>query len=426
MPFCSSSVVRSEPLSSLADKLPCYTRNMTFTSLYIHIPFCIHRCGYCDFNTYAGLQALIPEYIRALCTEISFLSLSSTERIRIHTVYFGGGTPSLLPIDGLKHILGTIKDDFDLSPHPEITLEANPGTVSQKYFLELHDLGVNRISLGMQSTHTHELTMLERQHSFVDVARAVEWVRQAGIGNLNLDLIYDLPNQTLKSWQASVEAAISLQPEHLSLYALTLEHGTPLQHKVAAGILPEPDGDLAADMYETASESLHKAGYIQYEISNWSRTSQKGKLYSCQHNLQYWRTLPYIGVGAGAHGFVSHYRTVDVHTPRGYINRLDQKSRISDKALLFPRTPATTQMNFIEAETEIGEFMLMGLRLVQEGVSSQEFQERYQMSLSDKFGTQIQRLALLGLLEWCGPKDDRLRLTKKGYLLGNQVFKEFI
>lgn len=399
---------------------------MIFNSLYIHIPFCIHRCGYCDFNTYAGLQGLIPAYSQAVSSEIEHLSHSALELIPIHTIYFGGGTPSLVHENSLRDILTTINNHFYLTPSPEITLEANPGTVSEVYLKKIRNLGVNRISLGMQSANQDELALLERQHNYMDVVRAVDWSRKAGIKNLNLDLIYGLPDQQLKTWLISLEAALSLQPEHLSLYALTIEHGTPMQHKVETGILPEPDPDMAADMYEAASERLKESGYIQYEISNWARVNDSGELCSCKHNLQYWRNLPYLGVGAGAHGYINHYRTIDVATPGAYIRRMDNKSSVPEGINRFPCTPATIHLNSVDMDTEIGETMMMGLRLVLEGVSNHDFQQRFGISLQERFGIQIDRLISLGLLEWTETQGERLRLTNKGHLLGNQVFKEFI
>ncbi len=399
---------------------------MTFTSLYIHIPFCLHRCGYCDFNTYAGLQRLIPEYADALCREIAFLSHHAEQPLTIHTIYFGGGTPTLLPPDELKNIMDTIRASFRLAPSLEISLEANPGTISREYIQRIYDLGVNRVSLGMQSAQQGELALLERQHTYSDVVNAVEWVRGAGIGNLNLDLIFGLPDQTLASWMVSLEAALSLQPEHLSLYALTLEHGTPLHHKIEQGMIKELDPDVAADMYEAAQERMVQAGFVQYEISNWARFTPTGELYSCRHNLQYWRGLPYIGAGAGAHGFIGHYRTQNVSTPGSYIKRMVHADKALGNPLRFPCTPATTHLNFIDTETEIGEMMMMGLRLVSEGVHSQEFQTRFAISLQERFGAQIDRLISLGLLEWVGEHEEILRLSDRGHLLGNQVFKEFI
>lgn len=399
---------------------------MPAISMYIHIPFCIHRCGYCDFNTYADLEALIPAYSQAVCREIELLSSEESDRLPVYTIYFGGGTPSLLPIDDLEKILSTLNKNFSLLPELEISLEANPGTVSKSYLRQLHSLGVNRLSLGMQSAIQDELSLLERQHSFDDVIKAVEWSRASGITNLNLDLIFGLPNQGLNSWMTNVEAALSLHPEHLSLYALTLEAGTPMHNKVEAGILPEPDPDLAADMYEAASGRLAEAGFIQYEISNWARRNEKCDLYACKHNLQYWRTLPYFGVGAGAHGFIDHQRTVNVSTPGAYIKRMNEDPQLSRSKYIFPCTPATIQIQPIDVDTEIGETMMMGLRLVIEGVSNHEFQHRFGVSLQQRFGTQIDRLIRLDLLEWAGEEKDILRLTNRGRLLGNQVFREFI
>jgi oxygen-independent coproporphyrinogen-3 oxidase len=399
---------------------------MQSVSVYIHIPFCIHRCGYCDFNTYSGLEALIPSYAQAVRQEILLLSSATNDRLPIGTIYFGGGTPSLLPITDIDNILSSINDHFQLMESIEISLEANPGTVSKIYLKQLHSLGVNRLSLGMQSASQDELSLLERQHSYNDVVNAVEWSRAAGIKNLNLDLIFGLPYQGLKDWMASVEAALSLHPEHLSLYALTFEVGTHLDDKVKAGIFPELDQDLIADMYETARERLADEGYIQYEISNWAKVTHDGELYSCNHNLQYWRNLPYLGLGAGAHGFINEQRTVNVLLPGEYINRLLNGSISSEGKINFPCTPATLQITPIDVDTEIGETMMMGLRLVVEGISNLKFHQRFGISLQQRFGVQIDRLLNLGLLEWEGEEEEILRLTRKGYILGNQVFKEFI
>ena len=395
-------------------------------SLYIHIPFCTHRCGYCDFNTYAGLEVLIPSYTQAVCQEILLVSSSSNDRLQIGTIYFGGGTPSLLPIGEVESILSIINKQFQLIESVEITLEANPGTVSTRYLKQLNSLGINRLSLGMQSANQNELALLERHHSYMDVVHALEWSRDAGINNLNLDLIYGLPYQGFKKWAVNVEAALTLHPEHLSLYALTIEDGTPLQRKVKTGVIPEPDQDHIADMYEYASELLADAGYIQYEISNWAISSQCNQLFSCMHNLQYWRNLPYLGVGAGAHGFINHQRTENVSAPGVYINRLNNGSMHSGGETDFPQSPATHRSIPIDVDTEIGETMMMGLRLVLEGVSNQDFQHRFGISLEQRFGIQIDRLINYGLLEWVGPETSILRLTNKGRLLGNQVFKEFI
>jgi oxygen-independent coproporphyrinogen-3 oxidase len=400
---------------------------MSLISLYIHIPFCIHRCGYCDFNTFAGIQELIPAYSQALCEELEIISASIKNPFQIHTIYFGGGTPSLIPVTAMAQILATVYEHFPLIDSPEITLEANPGTISANYLAKVQRLGVNRISLGMQSANQHELTLLERQHTYDDVIRAVQWIRNTGDANINLDLIFGLPEQTLSSWMTSLEAALSLQPEHFSLYALTLESGTPLQHKVLSGLITNPDPDLAADMYEAAAKRLSTAGFVQYEISNWAQRQNDCQYLACIHNMQYWRNLPYLGVGAGAHGYIDHFRTVNVAAPKAYINRLQKNGCINSiEPDQFPSTPATIQFTPIDLDTEIGETMMMGLRLVQEGVSASEFQQRFGINLIDRYGSQIDKLITLGLLEWYEGQTLRLRLTVKGRLLGNQVFREFI
>jgi oxygen-independent coproporphyrinogen-3 oxidase len=400
---------------------------MSLISLYIHIPFCLHRCGYCDFNTYAGLQELIPAYTQAICKEIALISGLVRDPYTLHTIYFGGGTPSLVPSSALKSILSVVRDNFSLSETPEITLEANPGTVSAEYLSEIQHLGISRISLGMQSASQSELTLLERQHTLEDVIRSVDWSKTAGIADVNLDLIFGLPGQSLSTWMTSLETALSLQPEHLSLYALTLETGTPLQRKIESGLLDALDSDLAADMYEAAAKRLSEAGFIQYEISNWAMRTASGQYHACIHNLQYWRNLPYLGVGAGAHGYINQYRTVNVASPSGYIDRLKKyNSFTAINQVQFSGTPVTIQCIPVDMDAEIGETMMMGLRLVQEGISASEFQQRFGVSLSDRFASQIQRLISLGLLEWVEAPDLRLRLTVKGRLLGNQVFMEFV
>jgi oxygen-independent coproporphyrinogen III oxidase len=408
-----------------------YSGEMDPCSVYIHIPFCAHRCGYCDFNTYAGLESLIPVYIRALCREISHTKLSCAERLTAHTIFYGGGTPSLLPIRQLDQVLNAISDTFNLDRHVEITLEANPGTISQQYLVELKRLGFTRLSLGVQSAHPDELNLLERAHDYPTVTRAVSWARKAGFENLNMDLIFGLPGQQLETWQRNLELVLGLRPEHLSLYALTIEEDTPFGRWTRRGLIPSADPDLAADLYEWASDFLAYKGFAQYEISNWALDPEAARVntttspvHACRHNLQYWRNLPYLGFGAGAHGYCAGYRTANVLTPVEYIQKLAEPVVISGD---FPITPATLDFHSINLETEIGETMMTGLRLVREGVSDRRFQERFQRSLVEVFPDQITHFTGLGLLEWASNYDDRhLRLSARGRLLGNQVFAEFI
>jgi oxygen-independent coproporphyrinogen-3 oxidase len=263
--------------------------------------------------------------------------------------------------------------------------------------------------------------MLEREHGYPDVVQAVSWARQAGFSQISLDLIFGLPYQTLATWQQSTALALNLQPDHLSLYALSLEDGTPLENWVARGLVSQPDPDLAADMYEWAAARLEEEGFTQYEISNWARTAPSGTALICRHNLQYWRNAPYIGLGAGAHGFIGGYRTATVRTPANYIQRC-----LEGVLGEFPRTPATVSAVRIERRVEMQETMLMGLRLTHEGVSNQVFTHRFGESIQSAFSEEVQGLLRVGLLEWGGEGGDILRLTPQGRLVGNQVFIHFI
>lgn len=397
-------------------------------SLYLHIPFCRHRCAYCDFNTYDRLEALIPGYVQALCGELRYLGQSAGSRLPVHTLFFGGGTPSLLPVDELGSILEAVRESFALLPDSEITLEANPGTLSLEYLQALRGLGANRLSLGMQSAQPGELLLLERQHGYQDVRQSVQWARQAGFDNLNLDLIFGLPEQSLESWQESLELALALAPEHLSLYALSLEHGTPMRSWYERGLLPEPDPDLAAEMYEYASQRLAGEGFVQYEISNWARCDASGQPLACQHNLQYWRLQPYLGFGAGAHGYAHGVHTTNVLAPAAYIQRMRNAGEPGENSDLdsFPRSPANNSAEQPELREQMGEWMMMGLRLTEEGVSAQDFHLRFGHELQAVYRREIERLLRLGLLEWHTQAGERLRLSQRGRLLGNQVFVEFV
>jgi oxygen-independent coproporphyrinogen-3 oxidase len=405
-------------------------------SVYIHIPFCRHRCAYCDFNTYAGLDHLIPEYVIALQKEIQVLTQSAIVRFPVHTVYFGGGTPSLLPVSEIAKILHTLEACFDLALDAEISLEANPGSLSLSYLHDLHAVGVNRLSLGMQSAHPRELAFLERQHRFDDILESVRWSRQVGFDNLSLDLIFGLPEQPLEIWEESLNVGLKLAPENFSLYALTLEQGTPMHNWATRGLIPTPDPDQAAEMYELACEKLAAVGYVQYEISNWARrklergTASRSPLHSppstpelaCQHNMQYWRNQPYFGFGAGAHGFVGGFRVSNTLAPVTYAQRLSQSKNLPS----FPRTPATVSAESIDHQTEMNETMMMGLRLTQDGVSRTAFQTRFGVDMRQVYADPINKFIGLELLEWREEDEDILRLTPRGYLLSNQVFSEFI
>ena len=421
-------------------------------SLYFHIPFCTHRCAYCDFNTYAGQEALIPSYVDALCREVDYVGSrfqshhGEGEQGKVHTIFFGGGTPSLLSSKDFEAILAAIRKNFLLTEDAEITIEANPGTVSYGNLLELRRVGINRISYGVQSANTEELRMLERAHNFFDVIEAVTSARKAGFDNLNLDLIYGLPEQTLQTWQTTVSRILDLRPDHISAYALTLEHGTPFGRWASKGLLPLPDPDLAAEMYEWLSDNLEAQGYNQYEISNWALDTQRSTIKraiiglqpetlnlrpvtssnACRHNLQYWRGLPYLAFGAGAHGYANGYRYSNVLRIKTYIERLTADHSFLNPA--YPFSPATVNHHKQTVQDDCSEYMMTGLRLTREGVSDEQFQTRFGRSMLEAYPREIDELLKLGLIENCTGSGVPavLRLTQRGRLLGNQVFLRFV
>lgn len=307
-------------------------------ALYIHVPFCRARCAYCDFNTYAGLDNLIPQYVKALCREIE-LAKKQWGALSAPTVYFGGGTPSILPPEMLSDLLRALHAAFHISHRAEITLEANPGTLTPAYLRSLLDLGINRLSLGVQSAHDDELRLLGRIHTWAQAVEAVNWARTAGVDNLSIDLIFGLPGQTVARWRGTMEATLDLEPEHLSLYDLSVEKGTALAQRIEAGALPAPDEDSAADMYELAEEMLAEAGFFHYEISSWAHRNKGAERwwpnpencdtsitvsedispYISRHNLTYWRDEPWLGLGAGAHSWLDGRRWANEYHPHDYI-----------------------------------------------------------------------------------------------------------
>lgn len=367
-------------------------------SLYVHIPFCQSKCPYCSFNSYAGLDWLIPDYIRALIREIR----GRGQGEEVGTVYFGGGTPSLLSGGQVGEILAACTSAFSISSEAEITVEANPGTVNSRYLAQLRELGVNRLSLGVQSFDDGVLAVLGRGHSAAEAVGAYRLARRL-FDNVNIDLLYAVPGQTLRQWRQALKKALRLSPDHLSLYSLSVEPGTPLHRSVAVGAVTRADVDLAADMYLLAEETLTR--YEHYEISNWALPGK-----GCRHNVTYWRNLPYLGFGAGAHSHREHRRFRNVASPDEYVRR------VGDAA------SAVEEVEDIDETLEMGETMMLGLRLA-EGVGKSGFADRFGRDMASVYGGQIEELAGLGLVS-----DDRtgIRLTARGRLLGNQVFLRFL
>jgi oxygen-independent coproporphyrinogen-3 oxidase len=285
--------------------------------LYVHVPFCLTRCGYCDFNAYAGLGHLASRYVAALLREAE-LAAPAWSGEPVASVFLGGGTPTTLEVADLKAMLAHLRGGFAVAPDAEVTIEANPDTVDRPKLEALLDAGYDRLSMGAQSFDREVLAALERVHDPASVRRAVHDARAAGYANVNLDLIYGARGETLDSWERTVREGIDLEPEHVSAYALTIEPATPLGRKVRRGLVPEPDADLQADLFEAACELLEDAGYRHYEVSNWAKPG-----FECRHNLGYWERRPYLGLGAGAHSYRDDRRWWNVRPPEEYLSLVD-------------------------------------------------------------------------------------------------------
>jgi oxygen-independent coproporphyrinogen-3 oxidase len=372
-------------------------------SLYLHIPFCEARCTYCDFNTYAGLDGLKPAYTRALATEIQRAGQAVSaggEPLPVRTIFLGGGTPTTLDLAQLATVLDACRVMFAVSANAEVTSEANPGTLEPGYLVGLRRMGINRLSLGVQSFDDGLLSLLGRIHTAAEAVATIHDARQAGFDNLSLDLIYGLPLQTLDQWRETVMRALDLEPDHLSCYALTVEDPTPLYAQVMQGKLPWPDPDLAADMYDLTREMLAEAGFVHYEISNWGKVA-------CRHNLTYWHNEPYLGFGAGAHSWFGGRRFHDILNPRQYI-----------RAVKSGRWPVAWRET-ISPSLEMAETAILGLRLVQEGIEQARFRARFGRDLDEVFGRELTELKALKLIE---ETPERVTLAPAALLIANQVF----
>ncbi|MCG8350266.1 MAG: radical SAM family heme chaperone HemW [Chloroflexales bacterium] len=398
--------------------------------LYIHIPFCHRRCSYCDFNTYANMDGRIEAYVQALCAELAMLRefgapaqpppiLVDPRTALGSTIFFGGGTPSMLTLDQMERVLAAANSIVPLAG-AEITIEANPGAVlgadspALDYFRGLRTLGVNRLSMGVQSLHDPTLRVLGRIHTAAEARQCFETARQAGFDNINLDFMFGLPGQTLIQWEATLDDIATWGTEHFSLYSLILEERTPLYAQVMGGRVSVPNDDATAAMYEAAIERLGAAGYVQYEISNWARNSAQRQTpiapHACQHNLAYWFNANYVAAGAGAHGHVYPQRYHNILGVDEYIN-----------VVRSGRRPIAEVSELTHADL-CAETMFMGLRL-NAGVSFAHFHARCGAAMDEIYGQTLAELGEQGLLE-CG--EDGVRLTAHGRMLGNQVFMRFV
>ena len=375
---------------------------MNPAGLYIHIPFCRSRCSYCDFATGLYESGLADRYVGALCAEIAGSSVGGAD---VDTIYFGGGTPSLLDPSQLRQILLNLREKFDVNPGSEITIEINPGSITVKKLREFRRLGINRASFGAQTFDDRELAKLGRSHTAADARRTFRDLRAAGFDNVSFDLIAGLPGQTLEGWQRNVDEALDLQPEHLSFYLLEVHSGTPLAQHIERGLQPVPDDDLAAVMYESMLERAVSAGYEHYEISNLCRPG-----FQSRHNTKYWTAAPYFGFGCSAHSYDG--------ATRRWSNQRDVLEYV--RLVENGSSPVSERQTLTERDIR-AEALFLGLRLMR-GVHLQQYRESFGVDLVAEHATELERFQTAGLVEL----NEYLKLTRNGALLSNEVFSAFV
>ena len=383
--------------------------------LYIHIPFCKQKCEYCDFKSYAGKEKLINEYIKWLKIEIGEVGNGNKldyesgrdDLVVINTIYIGGGTPSVLEPEQIQEIMETIKNSFQIEKNAEITIEINPGTVDEEKLRIYKESGINRISIGLQSTHDRLLKKLGRIHTYQDFLETYNLARKIGFKNINVDLMLGLPNQTIHDLEDSIREIITLKPEHISVYSLIIEEGTPFEKKVLNNEMKLPDDELERKMYWKTKEMLQKAGYIHYEISNFAK-----KGYESKHNTNCWNQEEYIGVGVAAHSYTNNVRYSNIDSIEGYIENY-KTGDISNNFIFHEKQDKNAKMK---------EFIMLGLRKI-EGVSINKFKSKFAENPIYVFRNELEKLVNEELLEIDG---DVIKLTDKGLDLANLVWEEFV
>jgi oxygen-independent coproporphyrinogen-3 oxidase len=378
---------------------------MELPGVYLHIPFCRSRCSYCDFATDIYDGGLAGSYVDALVNEIDAFDRIES-RAQVDAVYFGGGTPSLLTPLQLERILVAVGNRFAVSPGAEVTMEMNPGTLTPDVLSEFRALGINRASFGAQTFDDDELRRLGRRHSADDVRRTIELLRDARFDNVSFDLIAGLPAQTLAAWERNLTEALALRPEHLSLYLLEVHEGTPLADQIRKGHQPQPDDDLAGEMYEVMVDRTAAAGYEHYEISNFCRPG-----FASRHNSKYWTGEPVYGFGCSAHSFDgARTRWSNERDTARYVRSVNETGA------------AVVETVALDEREARAESIFLGLRLLH-GLDLRQLRDRFGVDLRDEFGPDLARLHDAGLIEL---DDDLLRLTRHGAVLSNEVFAAFV
>ncbi|MBT3367668.1 MAG: radical SAM family heme chaperone HemW [Nitrospina sp.] len=372
--------------------------------IYIHIPYCLHKCGYCDFNSHPENQEESEVYVPALLLEIEHYAQKLAPQT-VPTVFFGGGTPTLLPPASLDKILGKVKQHFNLSADCEITIEANPATIKQETLEQIRSSGFNRISIGVQSFDLDELKLLERVHNEEEIHTTVDRARLAGFDNLSLDLMSGLPGQSPAIWQSHLQQALDKKPEHISAYGLTIEPTTSFFKLQERGLLTLPPEETHLEMFQTTIETLQSAGYEQYEISNFSRHG-----FECRHNLNYWDNGEYLGLGAGASSYLKGERFKNTNLPSRYIREVQAKGSAVE---------STEKLDLLHA---MGETIMLGLRRLK-GISIEDFENRFQISFKNVYGKVVDPLLNEGLITF---NQNRMALSRKGLFIADSVILKFL
>lgn len=367
--------------------------------LYVHIPFCVRKCQYCDFLSGPSDEETKDRYIEALLKEIR--AAEHTEDYEIVSVFIGGGTPSALKAEAIASIMRTLQEQFFFCEDAEVTIEANPGTVDLDKLTIYRNVGINRLSLGLQSTDAEELKLLGRIHSYEEFLKSYEWAREAGFSNINIDLMFAIPGQTGEAWRQHLYQVAELNPEHISAYSLIIEEGTPF----AEQNLDLPDEDTEYQMYEDTAEILERYGYRQYEISNYAKQG-----YMCRHNAGYWQRREYLGFGLGASSLYRGMRFSNTRRMQEYL----KESRNSDQI--------RKDVTVLSRNERIEEFMFLGLRMT-EGISEKKFEENFDVRLMDVYGDILQKYEETGFMEHI---ETKWRLTRKGIHVSNHILADFL
>ena len=365
--------------------------------LYLHIPFCKSKCRYCSFNSFSGISFLQKEYTDAMIDGIKKLNNDN-----IGSVYIGGGTPSFIDGECIVDIMNAVNDIFSMSENAEVTIEINPKTIDKEKLSLYRSAGINRVSMGVQSMIDDELKILGRTHGVSDAVESYEMIRKAGFDNVSLDLMYALPNQTEGSLRESLERMIELNPDHISCYGLSIDEGTPLFDDLESGKIIAKDDEEYFNMYEIIRDTLGKNGYLHYELSNFSRPGFQAK-----HNTSYWKGMEYYAMGAGASGYIGDKR---------FTYTEDVEKFISNPHIY-------TVEETLTEDDKISEFVMLGLRMLKDGVDKCEFKKRFDKDVYQIFEKEIKKHMASGMIE---DKGDRIVLTPKAYYVSNAVMADFI